>query len=93
MTQPMIDDVLEIIENLEIAAPQLWRLARGSLKNGSDSILLKEVYQFGTKIRTAPCFPRDDLAEEFEKKLLPATGRVGREIVFGRDPYFGVTVP
>ncbi len=59
MTQPMIDDVLEIIETLEIAAQQLRRLGRGSLKNGSESILLKEVYRFGTKIRTAPCFPRD----------------------------------
>jgi hypothetical protein len=55
----MIDDVSEMIETLEAAAQYLRRLGRGSLKNGSESILAMEGYLFDGRGKTAHSFPHD----------------------------------
>ena len=57
--QILIDDMLEIAETFQMAAQQLRRLGRGSIKNGYHSLLAMEVYRFGERVRTAPAFPRD----------------------------------
>jgi hypothetical protein len=67
MTQPLIEDVLEIIETFQVAARQLRRLGRGPLRNGNDFISSTEFYLYNGKIRFARTYPHDVCFETANK--------------------------
>jgi hypothetical protein len=67
MTQPLLEDVLEIIETFQVAARQLRRLGRGPLTNGTDFISSTEFYLFNGKLRFARCYPHDVCFETANK--------------------------
>jgi hypothetical protein len=57
--RPIHQDMLEVAQLFDDTAYQLRRLGRGSIRNGTDSLLSLQVYKFGDKIRTARSFQRD----------------------------------
>ncbi len=77
MTEPLMNDMLEIADTFQTAAQQLRRLGRASIKNGADSVRALEIYRFGEKVRLAHSFPRD-VCFETANKLEEFAGRLER---------------
>ena len=53
------EDMLEVAQLFDDAARQLRRLGTGGIRNGSDYIFSRHIYQFGGKIRIVDSFQRD----------------------------------